>query len=194
MAQATGPKYCVPFKRRRKHYTDYEQRLGFVKSDLPRLVVRKTGKGIIAQFVKFDTVGDKVIASAVSSMLSEYKWPARRNAPTAYLTGMLAGKKAKKNGVSKFILDIGLQVPTKGSILFSALQGAVDAGLSANCAKEMIDMKRTEGTHIADYAKKISGKPEYKKLFSSYIKENIKPENLPELFKSTKAQILSANI
>ena len=41
---AKGKRYSVKFRRRREGKTNYKKRLAFVKSDLPRLVVRRSNK------------------------------------------------------------------------------------------------------------------------------------------------------
>ena len=51
------------------------------------------------------------------------------NLPSAYLTGFLAGLRAKSKGIDNAVLDIGLNPPVKGSKVYAALKGVVDAGL-----------------------------------------------------------------
>ncbi len=190
MPKATGPEYRVPFRRRRKRLTDYRKRLGLVKSGLPRMVVRKTGKRVIVQFVEFDPMGDKVVAYADSNMLRKYEWPSRRNAPTAYLTGLLCGGMAKKKKVSKFVLDMGLQTASKGNIVFAAVKGALDSGLQSELNEDIVAEDTISGKHIAAYAQALKEKPEeYGKIFSAYKKQGIQPENIEELFTKVRDKI-----
>ena len=107
---ATGPRYRVPFRRRREGKTDYRARRTLVLSRVPRLVVRLTLKNAIIQVIEAEAIGDKVSVSAHSHELAKtYGWLSNNgNIPTAYLTGLLCGFKAKANGVEKAFLDIGL--------------------------------------------------------------------------------------
>jgi large subunit ribosomal protein L18 len=130
MTEATGPLYNVAFRRRREGKTNYRRRLALLKSKKPRLVVRKSNRYVRAAFTAFEDRGDKVLASAVSKELGKFGFKGKCNTPSAYLTGLLAGKRASKAGVKEFVLDIGLHNATKGSLVFAALKGAVDAGLS----------------------------------------------------------------
>lgn len=120
----------VPFRRRREGKTNYRYRLRQLKSGKPRAVVRKTLTMTIVQFIKYDQAGDKVIAQAVSTELKKYGWEGSySNIPSAYLTGLLAAKRAKENKIAEAILDIGLNSPTKGSKVFASLKGIVDGGV-----------------------------------------------------------------
>jgi len=189
MSRATGPRYIVPFKRRRSNLTNYRARLKLLKSMKPRLVVRKSLKHVLVQFINYSNSGDVTLVSINSKQLARYGWSDRRNTPTAYLTGLLAGLMAKKKGVKEFTLDVGLQTPSKGSIVFAALKGAVDAGLKANCDENMIDIARIKGEHIQRYAKSLKEKGDEKK-FSNYLKAGIQPANISTLFENTKQAIL----
>lgn len=143
MAKAKGPKYVVYFRRRREGRTNYAKRLALVKSGTTRMVVRKTNSAIIVQFIDFAFNGDNTLVTVHSKKLTElFSWPAKRNIYTAYLAGLYAGSEAKKKKVTEFVLDIGLQRPTKGSVLFAALKGAVDAGLKTAYSEEMAPMAR----------------------------------------------------
>lgn len=133
MTRAKGPTYEIHFRRRREGKTRYDKRLAYVKSGLPRMVVRKSNRYVLVQFVEFNPTGDKCIVSISGNKLKkDYKWDAKRNVWSAYLAGLLAGKEAAKKGVKKFVLDRGRYTPSKGSVLFAALKGAVDAGLETN--------------------------------------------------------------
>ncbi|MGV8085544.1 MAG: 50S ribosomal protein L18 [Candidatus Bilamarchaeum sp.] len=139
MTKATSPIFKVSFRRRREGKTNFVKRLALIKSGLPRMVVRKSNAGILAQFIQFDEKGDKTLLTVNGSHLSKkYQWPSKRNAWTAYLVGLMAGKMAAKKGISEFVLDLGMQTPSKGAVLFAALKGAVDAGLKADYDKEKV--------------------------------------------------------
>lgn len=193
MGKATGPVYKVAFRRRRKNLTNYAKRLALVKGMKPRMVVRKSSTGILVQFFTLAQNGDSVLASVHSRFLKQYGWAPRCNAPTAYLCGLLAGKAAGKKGAQEFNLDIGMQTPSKGSVVFAALKGAIDSGLKTNYEQEMIGEDRISGAAIEAYAKslKASDAAKYDRIYSSYKKENFSPEKITEAFKAVKGKIIS---
>ncbi|MBN2478197.1 50S ribosomal protein L18 [Candidatus Micrarchaeota archaeon] len=161
MSRAKTPTYKVPFRRRKEGATNYRKRLALVKSGKTRMVVRKTNKGIIVQFVNFDSKGDKTLITVSGETLrKEFKWPSKRNSSTAYLAGLLGGKKAAEKGVKEFVLDLGLHESTKGSVLYAALKGAADSGLSASFDEGMVPMDKLENV-----------KEEYSKLFEEVKKK-----------------------
>ncbi|MCX8197151.1 MAG: 50S ribosomal protein L18 [Candidatus Micrarchaeota archaeon] len=194
MGKATGPNYKVAFRRRRLNLTNYKRRLALIKGGLPRMVVRKSAKGIVVQFIEFSPSGDKVLSCAQSRELSSFGWVPHCNSPTAYLVGLLAAKRAKKVGVSGFNLDIGMQTPSKGSVVFAALQGAIDAGLATNYQKKMIEEGRIRGEAIASYAQQLksSNPAKYSQIFSVYLKNNLPPENIVNVFEAVKQKIQSS--
>lgn len=139
MTRAKGPSYRVYFRRRREGRTDFAKRLALIKGGRTRMVVRKSNKSVLVQFINFAPDGDRTLLTVGSAYLAKhYKWPAKRNVWTAYLAGLAAGKLAKQKGVKEFVLDIGMHMPSKGSVVFAALKGAADSGLSVNFDKEMV--------------------------------------------------------
>ena len=191
-----GPRYRVPFRRRKQGKTDYQARRALVLSKLPRLVVRYTLRNIIVQVVKAKATGDEVIAHANSSELAKtYGWKGDcGNVPGAYLTGILCGYRAIAEGVKETVFDVGLQSPTKGAKIFAVLKGVLDAGLTIPHNKEILpDEARIKGQHIVDYAKQLASNPEtYQKRFSKYLSRDFKPEQLTEHFSLTKEKIVSS--
>lgn len=143
--------------RRRLQKTDYKKRLALLKSGKPMLVVRKSLENMRVQIVEFNPKGDETLASAFSVELGGLGWKGGKgNLPAAYLTGLLAGMRAKKAGISEAILDLGLQTNTKGSRIYAALKGAVDAGLSVPHSEEILPSEeRISGKHIQN--KNIAG-------------------------------------
>jgi large subunit ribosomal protein L18 len=189
---AKGPKYNLPFRRRREGRTDYKTRRRLVISGIPRLVIRPTNKHVTAQLIRAESSGDIVLASAHSSELIELGWKAAcGNIPAAYLTGLLIGKKAKVKGVGNAILDIGLNTRGSGSRIFAAAKGALDAGLVIPIGENALPSKdRIRGSHIVNYSKLISSQPEvYKKMFAVYLKNNLKPEELGTNFSTVETKI-----
>jgi large subunit ribosomal protein L18 len=146
-----GPRYHVKPRRHRQRKTDYHQRLRLLRSKQPRIVVRKSLKAIRVQFIEYNPKGDTILASAISTELaSEFGWKhSMANTPAAYLTGLLAGKRAKDKGVTQGVLDIGLYHPTVGSTLFASLRGVIDAGVACPHDKEMLPKDdRIHGKHL----------------------------------------------
>ena len=85
-------------------------------SGKPRLVARKSLNNVIAQLMAYDEQGDVVLVSAHSRELVKMGYKGHcGNLPAAYLTGLLLGKKAVKEGVEEAILDKGLHRATKGA-------------------------------------------------------------------------------
>ena len=155
--KAQGPHYRVAFRRRREGRTDYRHRQRLLKSRAPRAVVRKTLNQTLVQLVESDPQGDRVIAAARSLDLRAFGWTAGAgNVPAAYLTGYLAGKRAKAKGIAQAVLDIGRHEPTKGGRLFAALQGLLDAGIEIPSGGGIAPSPgRLRGDHIGDAVTKI---------------------------------------
>ena len=154
---ATGPRYHVQFRRRRQGRTDYRMRKRLVSSGLPRAVVRCTSKNTIIQFISFKPEGDAVLATATTMELDEMGWKhATGNIPSAYLAGFIAGKRASKAGIEKAVLDMGRKRPKKGTKVFAALKGMLDAGVEIPHSKEVLPPKeRISGTHINEEVAKM---------------------------------------
>ena len=67
----------------------------------------------------------------------------------AYLTGYLAGKKAVKEGIEYAILDIGMQNPKRGGVLFATVAGMSDAGVEIPFGEGVLpEEDRLNGAHI----------------------------------------------
>ena len=193
---ATGPRYRVPFRRRREGKTNYRSRRALVLSGVPRLVIRLTLNHAIVQVIEAEAVGDKVVVSAHSRELAKtYGWLGNcGNVPSAYLTGLLCGFKAVANGVDRAFLDVGLHIPSKGTRIFAALKGVIDAGVEVPHSEDILsDEDRISGKHIADYASQLASEPEvYKQKFSAHLSKGSRPEEIPERFSAVKDKIMSS--
>ena len=191
---AKGASYRVQPRRRREGKTDYRARKALVMSRKPRLVARSSIKNVSVQVVVAKQIGDEVLAAAHSRELKKYGWKAPGgNVPSAYLTGLLCGLKAKDAKVTEAVLDLGLVRPTKGSRSFAILSGALEAGLEIPHAEEKLMKDRTKGDHVAKYAKTLgTGSEEYLKKFSQYLSQDLTPEKLSEHFGKVKADIISS--
>lgn len=146
-----GPRYRVKPRRQREGKTDYRKRLKLLRSRKPRMVVRKSLKNTQIQFVEYKEGGDNIIASAISKeLVSKYKWKySTSTTPAAYLTGILAGKRAKDKGINECVLDVGRYLPVTGSKIFASLKGALDAGVECPHKEEKLPNEdRIMGKHL----------------------------------------------
>ena len=131
----------VQFKRRRQHSTNYLARAKKLKGRVPRLVVRRTNRYILAQIVTSEIAQDKVIFTASSKELMKYGWPKTKsikNLAAGYLLGVLCAVKAKKADIEMAILDLGLFRSTKGNRIYAVVKGAVDGGLDVPHSEEIL--------------------------------------------------------
>lgn len=147
-----GPRKRVPFRRRREGRTDYRRRLRLLRSGEPRAVVRKSLNQTHVQIVAYEAGGDRVLVSAVSGELRKLGWSAGTgNIPAAYLTGLLAGRRAAKAGIARAVLDLGVQHPQVRGRLFAAARGLIDAGLAIPAGEGVLPPDdRIRGAHLGE--------------------------------------------
>ncbi len=137
-------------RRRQEGKTDYRTRLELLKSGMPRLVIRKTNRFIIAQIIESANAQDKVIIGISSSNLLQYAWKAKgslKSRPAAYLTGFLLASQAATKGIKKAVLDIGMHRTINKSRLYSVVKGATDAGLSIPCDSSVLPTEKELSQH-----------------------------------------------
>lgn len=154
---ATGPRYNVDLRRRREGVTDYRQRFRLLKSGRPRLVARVSNRHVRAHVEVAGGTGDDTVAFASSADLADVGWAApTSNLPSAYLTGLLVGRRALDAGVDAAVLDIGLHSPTPGAKVFAVQEGAIDAGVDIPHNDAVLPAwERNRGEHIADNAEAL---------------------------------------
>lgn len=185
--------YAVQFRRKRDGRTDYRKRLKLLLSKTPRLVVRCSGKNIIAQVVGYAPDGDRILASVHSRDIRKIGWGANRgNIPTAYLVGLLIANKAKKAGIERCVLDIGKTPSVKGSRVYALVKGAVDSGLEIPVDDSVFpNDDRISGRHIERYAALLKEKNVelYNRIFSDYIKVNLDPTHISAVFEQMRDAI-----
>jgi large subunit ribosomal protein L5e len=103
------------------------------------------------------------------------------------------------------LLDVGLKRTTTGSKVFAALKGATDGGIYIPHSEtrfvrydeegKKLDAevlkKHIFGGHVADYMKSLKeeNSAKYEKLFSQYIKNSIKPEEVESRWAKAHAAI-----
>lgn len=194
---ANSPTYRVKLKRRRQGKTNYYKRRELLKSGDTRLIIRRSTKNIVVQFIESESDGDKTKAASVSSQLKEFGWKLTGgNIPAAYLTGFLAGKRAQKAGVEDAILDLGLQRNAMGSRIYAALKGVIDAGVGVKANEKIFPEESIiEGSHMitAANALKEADSVEFKKRFGRYTSSKFKAEKLPDLLETVKTAIGDKN-
>ena len=186
-----GPRYRRSFRRRHDGKTDYHKRLKLLKSRKLRAVIRTSNNHMRVQIIQSKLGGDKVLASAFSKELtSKYGWNANTgNIPAAYLTGYLAGLRAKAQNIQKGIFDLG--VFYHRNRVLAACKGLIDARIDIPYREEFFPEsleKRIKGIHIEDYAKTLkSNDPEiYEQLFSGYLNKNkVDPLKINQLFSNS---------
>ncbi|MDD5416372.1 MAG: 50S ribosomal protein L18 [Candidatus Aenigmarchaeota archaeon] len=142
--------FIIAHKRRRQQKTDLKRRLGLIKSGKTRLVIRKSLSGMSVQFIDYVASGDKTIVTVVAKDLKKLGWNhSTGNIPSSYLIGLIAGKKAKQKNITEAVLDFGLQTSTKGSRIYAALKGVVDAGINVPHSEDILPSEdRLSGKHI----------------------------------------------
>jgi len=150
---ATGPRYKVPFRRRREGRTNYRKRLALLLSKKPRMVVRRSNSDVLIQLVEFSREGDRTVLTCSARMLKEYGYELSfKSVPAAYLAGLLFGFRALAQGYDEAVLDIGLTTSTKGGRVYAAVKGALDAGLYVPCDEGMFpEDARLMGEHISNH-------------------------------------------
>ncbi|MDF1540200.1 MAG: 50S ribosomal protein L18 [Candidatus Thorarchaeota archaeon] len=187
---AQGPTYRVKFRRRREGKTNYYRRRRLLLSKQPRLVIRKTNTKIIVQVMTAKIPGDVTEASAISSELLKHGWgAATNNLPSAYLTGLLAGLRAKSRGVDYAVLDIGLNPPVKGSKIYAAMKGVVDAGIDVPHSPDILpDEDRLSGKHIIASYEYHSDKEG--NMFSKVGAKKTNITSIPKTFTAVKQALL----
>ena len=184
----------LSFRRRREHRTNYRLRKKLILSGLPLFYVFRSLRYITVSFIIPKPEGDHTVAAACSKeLMKRFGLVSGKNLPAAYLTGLLAGARAKKAGISKAIINLGVTWSKKASIPFAAAQGARDAGIEIPIGEEaLVDWKRIRGEHIANYAKllKQTDIERYKRMFSQYLEKGLDPESLPEKFDQIREVLL----
>ena len=188
-----GNIYTIPLRRKKEGKTNYRKRLRALLSNKRRLVVRKSLNNIYAQIIEYHPEGDKVIVCANSMELKKFGWKTDGgNIPSAYLVGLLLGKKAKEKGINEAILDIGLNKSIKGSRIYALLKGALDGGLKVPCSQDILPAnERIKGMHIMSYASLLIKDSEaYNKRMRGYVKNKVSPLEFDRYFNDVKKNII----
>ncbi|TFG26573.1 MAG: 50S ribosomal protein L18 [Promethearchaeota archaeon] len=192
---AHGPRYRRAKRRRFEGKTNYLRRLKLLKSKALRVVIRASNNHIVVQVVESKKGGDIILVSAFSKELTKkFGYSANTgNVPAAYLTGYLAGLRAKKNHIKEAILDLGIFYHRNR--VLAAFKGILDAGIEIPHKEEFFPEnfeEKIKGTHIQNYAKTLKqNQPEkYEQIFSGYVKkEKINPLKINQIISTTLEKI-----
>lgn len=149
-------------KRRLENKTNYTKRRRLLEGRTPRIVIRKSNKYLIVQYVESREAQDTVKASAISKELTSYGWPEEavgslKSLGAAYLTGFLLGKRVA--GMKPAIVDLGLLRSTKGSRVYALIKGIIDSGFKVPCSEEIMPsdemIKRNEKVNVDEIKAEI---------------------------------------
>ncbi|KAG5394675.1 hypothetical protein IGI04_024638 [Brassica rapa subsp. trilocularis] len=211
--QAYFKRYQVKFRRRRDGKTDYRARIRLINQDKNkfntpkyRYVVRFTNKDIVAQIVSATITGDIVLASAYAHELPRYGLKAGlTNYAAAYCTSLLLARRVlqmlEMDAEYEGNAEIRLILNKYDNESVGALDGGLDIPHSdkrfAGFNKEgknldaEVHRKYIYGGHVADYMKLLmEDEPEkYQSHFSNYLKKDLAPENMEEMYKNVHAAI-----
>jgi len=150
-------------RRRQEGRTDYGKRVKLLKSEKPRLVVRRTNRYIIAQYTLSEDARDKIVFGITSKALLKYGWPEEfrgslKSVSAAYLTGFLMGKQIQKQKLEQPIIDLGMLRMQHKNKLFSFIKGIIDSGIEISCKEEAFpEEERIEGKNLKeDFSKHFS--------------------------------------
>jgi len=141
-------------RRRRENKTNYSKRIKLLKGNAPRLVLRKTNKYLIVQYVTSKEAQDKIEIGVNSKALLKYGWPKQAESglnslTAAYLTGFLVGKKIE--GKDTPIIDFGMIRNLHKTKIYGFLKGLIDSGIkiSFNKKKDIFPSEeRIRGEHL----------------------------------------------
>jgi large subunit ribosomal protein L18 len=146
--------YAIKYRRRREGRTNYHKRLKLLQSGSTRVIVRRSNTGMTVQFADYQPTGDLIRAGATAKDVRSVglTTSSAKSLPGAYLTGYIAGLRAKNAGVTSVIVDLGMQTSTKGNRLYATIKGVVDAGVSVSVDESMFPtQERLEGKHITTH-------------------------------------------
>lgn len=141
-------------RRRKENKTDYGKRIKFLKSNMPRIVFRKSNKFLIAQYVESREAQDKILIGINSKLLLKYGWQkdsigSLKSLPAAYLLGYLMGKKIISSKFKTPIIDFGMYQVSSKNKLQAFLKGLVDVGIKIKVKKENFpEDERIKGKHM----------------------------------------------
>ena len=141
-------------RRRKENKTDYLKRLKLLKGEKPRIVLRRTNKFIISEYVVSEEAQDKVVLGFDSRRLNKHGWPKEaqgslKSTTASYLTGYLTGKTILKQKLENPILDTGMNRVLHKNKIYAFIKGLIDSGIKIECKKEFFpEESRIKGEHL----------------------------------------------
>ena len=190
----TRPRHKKILRRRRENRTDYLARKKLLLSGHPMLVTRRTSNYVYVSICLASGKGEVTLASASSKELAEdFNLVGLRNLPSAYLTGLLAGRRAREKNLETAVVSLGPAWSSNASIPFAVAQGCTDAGLEVPVGGQAkVAQDRLRGQHIAQFSKKLREMDDERPgtVFSRYARLGVDPQSLPEAIDSIKLRIL----
>jgi len=132
----------IPRKRRLERKTNYTKRRRLLYGKKARVVIRKTNRYLIIQYIESKEAKDNIKLTTNSKELLEYGWPKEKigslkSLGACYLTGLLFAREIKSKGAKIAILDTGLIRSTKGSKIYSAVKGIIEGGFEIPCSEKV---------------------------------------------------------
>lgn len=184
--------YRALLRRHRSGKTDYHRRRLTVAGRRPFITVFQGTKNLLVQIHEAKPKGDLILASAHSKELQKFGWKtSRKSIPASYLTGLLAGIKAKSKGIEAAILYTGVKNLAQGSRVAAAVKGLRDAGLNALADEEIFPSdQRLRGEHISKYLESL-GKPPTNQ-FSTLMKKGLTSQSIQSHIDEVKSNIIEA--
>ncbi|GAB1289952.1 60S ribosomal protein L5 [Apodemus speciosus] len=194
-------RYQVRFRRRREGKTDYYARKRLViqdknKYNTPkyRMIVRVTNRDIICQIAYARIEGDMIVCAAYAHELPKYGVKVGlTNYAAAYCTGLLLARRLlNRFGMDK-IYEGQVEV-TGGEYNVESIDVTKRFPGYDSESKEFsaeVHRKHIMGQNVADYMRYLMEEDEdaYKKQFSQYIKNNVTPDMMEEMYKKAHAAI-----
>ncbi|CAH6792758.1 unknown_gene_583 [Phodopus roborovskii] len=180
-------RYQVRVRRWREGKTDYYARKRLVIQDKNKYNTPKYRMIIAYACIE----GDMIVCAAYAHELPKYGVKVGlTNYAAAYCTGLLLARRLLNRFDEYNVESIdGLARTTTGNKVFGALKGAVDGGFKEFNAE--VHRKHIMGQNVADYMRYLMEEDEdaYKKQFSQYIKNNVTPDMMEEMYKKAHAAI-----
>jgi large subunit ribosomal protein L18 len=179
-------------RRHRSGKTDYHRRRQTVAGRRPFITVFRGTKNLLVQIHEAKPQGDLILASAHSAELQKFGWKtSRKSIPASYLTGLLAGVKAKSKGIAGAILYTGVKNLAQGSRVAAAVKGLRDTGLNVLADEEIFPSdKRLRGEHISAYIESL-GKTRTNQ-FSALVKKGFTSQSIQAHIDEVKSRIMEA--
>jgi len=181
------------FRRKMENRTNYRKRRKMILSRKPAMYVKISNKNIYAQVLVPAVVGDRTVVQANSKELQKAGWAyGRKNFPSAYLVGLLMGRRALKAGLNEVLFYSGTNVFRAKTRLTGVIRGAVEAGLKVRCDDEIFpEDDAVNGERIVKYAASLKAEGYKGRQFSTGLAKVV---DEGKALKKLKDAILSGEV